>query len=419
MENGTNKITDIFPEDLIGNTPLVRSSKMFPNSKVYIKPEWLNPGGSIKDRIALHLVNQAEQSNLIKKGGTIVEPTSGNTGAGLALVAAQRGYKCIFTCSDKVSEEKVALLRSLGAEVIITSSLLSTSDEGSYISLARSIANKTPNAWMPDQYHSDDNPKAHEISTGPEIWEQTKGRVTHVLATTGTGGTLTGLATFFKKINPSVKIIGVDPEGSVYSGSEPKPYLTEGPGKDELPPFWQKGLVDEIYVISDEEAFSCARKFSKMEGMLIGGSSGMVLAAVEKLLSAEPQALVVAVLPDSGRAYMSKIYNDKWMLTNGFSTDSCNVDYSENLSINKLRSATDLKGCVEILNAGETLVALTKGGAPRSVIEIEKLCRKDGLGSVVTEPIKPVGVYDPGILIRSENEYRLVVKNGRILGYIN
>jgi len=306
--------------ELIGGTPLVKLSNLFPEGTgaVYAKLEWMNPGGSIKDRLAAHLVSVAEKSGALQPGGTIIEPTSGNTGAGLAMIAAQRGYRCIFTCSDKVSEEKVALLRALGAEVIVSSSLLASSDPASYISTAVRLAKEIPGAWCPDQYHNPENPVAHELSTGPEVWEQTAGQITHLVASTGTGGTLTGTARALKQRNKGITIVAVDPEGSMYAGSNPAPYLVEGPGKDSLPPFWDPSLIDGYEIVSDAESFAYARLAARTEGILAGGSSGMVLAAAHRVAASNPDAVIVALLPDSGRAYLSKIYNDEWMARNGF-----------------------------------------------------------------------------------------------------
>lgn len=412
-----NEITAFTPEELIGNTPLVSATRMFPGANVFIKPEWLNPGGSIKDRIALHLINKAEFDGLLKPGGVIVEPTSGNTGAGLALIAAQRGYKCIFTCSDKVSEEKVSLLRALGAEVVITSSLASSSDADSYISIAKKIASETPNAWMPDQYHSYNNPEAHELSTGPEIWDQTQGKVTHVLATTGTGGTLTGIARYLKKMSPSIKIIGVDPVGSVYSGQNPQPYLVEGPGKDDIPPFWQKELIDDFYIVSDEDAFHFAREFARKEGLLVGGSSGLVLAAVDKLIKNEKNAAVVALLPDSGRAYLSKIYNDRWMVTNGFQINSNGKSNIDSIKIVDLPYGQSVSECQNLLAAGNTIVALSPSGPVTVLTQIEKVFTLVN-GKIETVRLSTAGYYDQTINDQTLSTKTIIIKNGRVLGYI-
>lgn len=310
--------------DLIGDTPLVRLERLMAGAPgtVLAKMEWMNPGGSIKDRLAVHLVNVAERNGDLRPGGTIIEPTSGNTGAGLAMIAAQRGYSCIFTCSDKVSEEKLALLRALGARVVVCSSLLASDHPDSYISTASRLAAEIPGSWCPDQYHNAENPVAHELSTGPEIWAQTDGRITHLVATTGTGGTVTGTARALKHLNPSITVVAVDPVGSVYSGQEPAPYLVEGPGKDDLPPFWDPALIDRYEIVSDAEAFAYARAAARTEGILGGGSSGMVLAAAHRIAKENPGAVIVALLPDSGRAYLSKIYNDAWMEKYGFETDA-------------------------------------------------------------------------------------------------
>ncbi|MFA5885277.1 MAG: cystathionine beta-synthase [Acidimicrobiia bacterium] len=307
--------------DLVGNTPLVRLGRVGAglSCDLVAKVELFNPGGSVKDRPAVAMIDAAEREGLLKPGGTIVEPTSGNTGVGLAIVAAQRGYQCIFVMSDKMSDEKVALLRAYGAEVVVCPTAVPPEHPDSYYSVADRLTRETPNAFRPDQYSNPHNPAEHERSTGPEIWRQTDGRVTHFVAGVGTGGTITGVARFLKAQNPNVRIIGADPAGSVYSGGTGRPYLVEGVGEDFWPTTFDPALVDRVVEVSDAESFAAARRVTREEGLLIGGSCGTAIHAA-LVVGAElgPDDLVVVLLPDSGRGYLSKIYNDEWMTRFGF-----------------------------------------------------------------------------------------------------
>jgi len=278
-----------------------------------------NPGGSVKDRVAIAMVDAAEREGLLEPGGTIVEPTSGNTGAGLAIVAAQRGYRCIFVMSDKMSDEKVALLRSYGAEVVVCPTAVPPEDPRSYYSTAERLVRETPGAFRPDQYSNAANPLAHEATTGPEIWRQTGGRVTHFVAGVGTGGTITGVGRFLKAQNPAVQIVGADPSGSVYSGGTGRPYLVEGVGEDFWPTTFDPSIVDRVVEASDADSFLMARRVTQQEGLLIGGSGGTaVFAALEVARDLDGEAVVVVLLPDSGRSYLSKIFDDQWMFDMGF-----------------------------------------------------------------------------------------------------
>jgi cystathionine beta-synthase len=309
--------------DLVGNTPLVRLPKLTAAEGIrcdlLAKVELGNPGGSVKDRIAISMIDAAEKAGLLKPGGTIVEPTSGNTGAGLAIVAAQRGYRCIFVLSDKMSDEKAALLRAYGAEVVVCPTAVPPEDPRSYYSTAERLVRETPGAFRPDQYSNPANPLAHERTTGPEIWRQTDGRVTHFVAGIGTGGTISGVARALKAQNPNVQIVGADPEGSVYSGGSGRPYLTEGVGEDFWPVTFERDLVDRVVMVSDADAFATARRMTREEGWLIGGSGGTAVhAALTVAREAEPDAVVVVLLPDSGRNYLSKVFDDQWMSDMGF-----------------------------------------------------------------------------------------------------
>jgi cystathionine beta-synthase len=309
--------------DLVGNTPLVRLKRISEAEGIVCtllaKVETTNPGGSVKDRAAIAMIDAAERDGLLQPGGTIVEPTSGNTGAGLAIVAAQRGYRCIFVMSDKMSDEKVALLRAYGAEVVVCPTAVAPDDPRSYYSTAERLVRETPGAYRPDQYSNPANPAAHEATTGPEIWRQTEGKVTHFVAGIGTGGTITGVGRYLKAQNPNVQIIGADPSGSVYSGGTGRPYLTEGVGEDFWPTTFDPSLVDRVVEVSDADAFEMARRVTRQEGLLIGGSCGTaVAAALVVAREAPPEAVIVVLLPDSGRNYLSKIFDDQWMFDYGF-----------------------------------------------------------------------------------------------------
>ncbi|QKT06606.1 cystathionine beta-synthase [Gordonia sp. X0973] len=308
--------------DLVGNTPLVKlNSVVEPGSGIVAaKIEYLNPGGSSKDRIAVKMVDAAEQAGLLKPGGTIVEPTSGNTGIGLALVAQQRGYKCVFVCPDKVSEDKRNVLRAYGAEVVVCPTAVAPEHPDSYYNVSDRLAREIPGAWKPNQYVNPAGPASHYETTGPEIWRDTDGKVTHFVAGVGTGGTITGTGRYLKEVsNGAVKVVGVDPEGSVYSGGTGRPYLVEGVGEDFWPEAYDPSVPDEIIAVSDADSFEMTRRLAREEGLLVGGSCGMAVVAALQVAKREgPDSLVVVLLPDGGRGYLGKIFNDEWMSSYGF-----------------------------------------------------------------------------------------------------
>jgi cystathionine beta-synthase len=314
--------------EVIGNTPLVRLNRIARGLRptLLAKLEYLNPGGSVKDRIGIAMLEAAEQAGDIKPGGTIIEGTSGNTGMGLALAAAIKGYQCIFTMPDKMSQEKIDALRALGAEVIVTPTQVDHHDPRSYHSVARRLSREIPNSIFPNQYENPANAEAHYKTTGPEIWEQTEGKLTHIVIGVGTGGTITGVARFLKEKNPEIRVVGADPVGSIFAemfktGLKPQvqPYKTEGIGQDELPGNVDFSVIDEIYAVHDKDAFLLTRQLARYEGIFAGGSAGSALyAALRESQRLTEKDLIVVIIPDSGTRYLSKIYNDNWMRENQF-----------------------------------------------------------------------------------------------------
>jgi cystathionine beta-synthase len=315
--------------DAVGRTPLIRLHRVIDDARclVLAKVEYVNPGGSVKDRPAVAMIEDAERRGILKAGATIIEATSGNTGTGLAMAAAIRGYRCILVMPDKMSSEKIDLLRAYGAEVVITPTNVPNDSPESYYGVANRLTAEIPGAIQPDQWHNAMNPGAHYVTTGPEIWEQTAGKITHFVSGMGTGGTISGTARFLKEQNPKMVVVGADPEGSIYSGDTPKSYKVEGIGMSYLPQTVDMRVIDQILRVTDRESFLMARRIAREEGLLVGGSSGTAAVAASRVAKdLPPDAVMVVMMPDSGRGYMSKIFNDEWMHANGFLEDERRKD---------------------------------------------------------------------------------------------
>jgi cystathionine beta-synthase (EC 4.2.1.22) len=314
--------------DIIGKTPMLRLTRIAPDLKPILlaKLEYLNPGGSVKDRIGVAMIEDAEKRGILKSGGTIIEGTSGNTGMGLALAAAIKGYKCVFTMPDKMSQEKIDLLRAFGAEVIVTPTAVEPDDPRSYHSVAVRLNKEIPNSYFPNQYDNPSNPDAHYRTTGPEIWEQSEGKLTHFVCGIGTGGTIVGVARYLKEKNPRIKVIGVDPEGSIYAeyfrtGKIPEshPYKVEGIGQDSMPKIMDFTNIDEVMTVSDRDSFLTTRLLARREGVFAGGSAGSVIHVSLKIAkNLDESAMIVTIIPDHGSRYLSKLYNDTWMKDNQY-----------------------------------------------------------------------------------------------------
>lgn len=373
--------------ELIGNTPLVKLSSVTahlgPDAPLVLaKVEYVNPGGSVKDRIASRMIDAAEASGELKPGGTIVEPTSGNTGVGLALVAQQRGYKCIFVCPDKVSVDKQNVMRAYGAQVVVCPTAVDPEDPRSYYQVSDRLVRETPGAWKPDQYSNPNNPRSHYETTGPELWEQTDGRITHFVAGVGTGGTISGTGRYLKEMSGgAVKVIGADPAGSVYSGGTGRPYLVEGVGEDFWPEAYDRTICDEIIEVSDRDSFVVTRRLAREEGLLVGGSCGMaVQAALEVAARASKDDVIVVLLPDGGRGYLSKVFNDEWLADYGFLQTSSDRTVGDVLKSKKAGSIPSfvhthpqetVREVIDILREyGVSLVPVVKAEPPVKTAEI-------------------------------------------------
>ncbi|MFL5683140.1 MAG: cystathionine beta-synthase [Chloroflexota bacterium] len=407
--------------DLVGGTPLVRISRLTgdlgPRARQPLllgKLEMLNPGGSVKDRIGLPMIEAAERDGLLKPGGTIIEPTSGNTGHGLAIAAALKGYRCIFVMADKQSAEKQQLLRAYGAEVVLCPTNVAPESPESYYSVAARLARDIPGAFKPDQYWNPENPAAHERTTGPELWDQTDGRITHFVASVGTGGTISGAARVLKAHDPSIQVIGADPEGSILSGDTPRPYLTEGVGEDFFPGTYDPSVVDRWIRVSDRDSFAMARRLTREEGILAGGSCGTALVAarevVRELTGTEggDAAVVVVLLPDSGRSYLSKIYNDEWMRVNGLLATTGAVVRVGDLLLDRHHAGPlpDLVLARTTQRVGEAIEILQQFGI--SQLPVSELPESDAIegivGSITEKGLLDRAFRDPAIVERTVGE---------------
>jgi cystathionine beta-synthase len=374
---------------VIGNTPLVRLDRVNRGNQATLvgKLEMLNPGGSVKDRIGIRMIAEAERKGWLKKGGTIVEPTSGNTGVGLAMAAAVKGYRCVFVMPDKVSSEKVALLRAYGAEVVTTPTNVPRESAESYYSVADRLTREIPGAFQPNQYFNPMNPKTHYETSGPEIWRQTEGKVTHFVAGVGTGGTISGISKYLKEQNPAVTVVGADPEGSIYTGPVPRPYKVEGVGEDFWPGTFDRALVDEFVMVTDRDSFATARRVTREEGILLGGSGGLAVWAALQVAKREgPEALIVVLLPDSGRGYLSKLYNDDWMRENGFLSRFAQAPRAEEVvahhhaegvptivAVHVDDTVERAIGLLQEFNISQLPVVRTAGGAGAGPVEVHNI----------------------------------------------
>jgi cystathionine beta-synthase len=436
--------------ELIGHTPILKLNKIAEGLQgtIYAKLEFLNPGGSIKDRIGISMLEAAEAQGLIKTGYTIVEPTSGNTGLGLAMAAIAKGYKMIFTLPDKMSKEKIDLLKAFGAKVIVTPTNVAPDHPANYIKVAEKIVKETPNSFMPNQYYNKSNPQAHYLTTGPEIWEQTQGKIDILVASMGTGGTISGIGRYLKEKNPNIRLVGVDPEGSMYhhefygTKGEIHSYKVEGIGEDFLPGTLNLKLLDEIITVTDKEAFLMARKLAQVEGIFAGGSAGSAVFAALKVASRPENKgkLIVVILPDTGRNYLNKIYSDDWMTENGYiegKEEKISVSHLLSNKINKINRLVSIQPDAEIgvaislmkkfgISQLPVISDNVQVGSIREIAIMKKLADKTGSsGEKVSEfmdpPFPTVKIDDkiaaPLNLLKTQNALA-VTQNGKVVDII-
>jgi cystathionine beta-synthase len=438
--------------ETIGWTPLIRLHRVTRGVRtpVYAKAEFFNPGGSVKDRIGLPIIERAEREGALRPGGTIVEGTSGNTGVGLALAAALKGYRCIFTMPDKMSQEKVRLLKAFGAEVIVTPTAVPPDHPDNYVMMAKRIAHDTPNAILANQFYNDANPEAHYETTGPEIWEQTEGRVTHFVSAAGTGGTITGVGRYLKERNPKIQVISGDPVGSILaemwrskgqSKPEGTPYKIEGIGQDKVPGTLDMSVIDDFMTVTDKESFAMARRLTREEGLFVGGSSGLIVHVALHVARRidDPNACMVAILPDTGERYLSKLYNDEWMRENQLleadrttlssvlsakgPTDHPVVSVAPGTTVRqalRLMSLHDVSQ-LPIMEDGNCVGSVSDWSLSAKSLENTKLL--DATVSEVMDPPFPMVDSEQPVdaiakLLSKSNPAVLVRNNGRILGIV-